>query len=329
MKRRIVSAMALLLAVVLLCPAVQAASNDIKVRRVEISTDSITVRVNQVRTLWAYVIPVDATDDTIFWDSSNTEVVLVNADGELTGVSPGKAVVTATSQNGKAATCRVTVPGTVVTALEQDLDSADIGESQATGGEALISAVLRVDVEKAVKAAVSGTTATVSYRDKTRVSTTALRAAAYIAGYNGGACRIKAITPSGSSTLNVWGQPTNTGADQGWLLIDPGKAGEKDATIRLGVDVESNTTLALQSAAKKIFGQCAVLKLAQQGSYGMDVTVAAKVDLSGLNTEKLVLYSYDSESGNYTKLANQSCKVQNGYLYFTTGQGGYVIVASK
>ena len=57
----------------------------------------------------AAAVPSDAFDTTIYWSSSDENIVSVDENGNLTGIQPGTATVTATSDNGKTASCSVTV----------------------------------------------------------------------------------------------------------------------------------------------------------------------------------------------------------------------------
>ena len=58
--------------------------------------------------LTATVLPADATDKTVTWTTSNDKVATVAADGTVTAVGEGTAVITATA-GGKTAQCTVTV----------------------------------------------------------------------------------------------------------------------------------------------------------------------------------------------------------------------------
>ncbi len=66
------------------------------------------VEAGKVVTLTATVAPANATDKTITWTSDKPEIASV-ANGVVTGVSEGTATITATTHNGKTATCVVTV----------------------------------------------------------------------------------------------------------------------------------------------------------------------------------------------------------------------------
>ena len=75
-----------------------------------------TLAVGSSETLTATVYPLDATDKSVMWKTSNEAVATV-ANGTVTGVAPGIATITVTSSNGSTATCEVTViqPTTGVT----------------------------------------------------------------------------------------------------------------------------------------------------------------------------------------------------------------------
>lgn len=65
-------------------------------------------------TLKATVLPADATVKTVKWYSSNTAVAKVDANGKVTGVKPGTAVITCKTDNGGyTAKCTVTVRSVV------------------------------------------------------------------------------------------------------------------------------------------------------------------------------------------------------------------------
>lgn len=69
---------------------------------------TLTLKVNEVATLVATVLPDNATDKTIEWTSSDNEVVEV-ARGRLLAHKAGDAVITATAKDGQGAKAPVTV----------------------------------------------------------------------------------------------------------------------------------------------------------------------------------------------------------------------------
>lgn len=62
------------------------------------------------------VTPANSTY-TLTWQSSDNTIASVNQSGMLTGISVGSANITVTTDNGKTATCKVTVSGKPVTSV--------------------------------------------------------------------------------------------------------------------------------------------------------------------------------------------------------------------
>ena len=72
----------------------------------------------------ATVLPENATIKDLIWESSDTSVLTVSGDGEVTGVAPGQATVTATAADGCGASafCRVTVlPQLEIISITEDM----------------------------------------------------------------------------------------------------------------------------------------------------------------------------------------------------------------
>lgn len=71
--------------------------------------NELVLQKGQKTSLTASVSPSDITDAKITWTSSNESVATVSETGEVKGIKPGKATITATAENGVSATCEVTV----------------------------------------------------------------------------------------------------------------------------------------------------------------------------------------------------------------------------
>ena len=67
---------------------------------ITISDGDIELKSGQTHQLSADIQPEDATDPSVTWSSSDTNVASVNANGVVTGVAPGNATITATTSNG-------------------------------------------------------------------------------------------------------------------------------------------------------------------------------------------------------------------------------------
>ncbi|MDE6737241.1 MAG: Ig-like domain-containing protein [Treponemataceae bacterium] len=84
--------------------------NPIHVTDITLNTTTLTLMRGATGTLTATVMPDNADDKTVTWQSSDTAVATVDADGTVTAVKQGAATITATTRDsGMTATCEVTV----------------------------------------------------------------------------------------------------------------------------------------------------------------------------------------------------------------------------
>lgn len=82
----------------------------VPVTGVSLNRTSLSLEEGDTFSLVATVTPSNATDKSVSWVSSNTDVAKVSSDGVVTALSPGTAVVTVKTNDGaKIATCVVTV----------------------------------------------------------------------------------------------------------------------------------------------------------------------------------------------------------------------------
>ncbi|MDE6279211.1 MAG: C10 family peptidase, partial [Paramuribaculum sp.] len=75
---------------------------------IKLDKETLELKVGETAALTATVLPDNATDKTVTWASSNPDVATVNADGVITAVAVGEAVITATCGEATAE-CKVTV----------------------------------------------------------------------------------------------------------------------------------------------------------------------------------------------------------------------------
>lgn len=74
---------------------------------------TLSLEVGGTATLKATVSPDDASDKSVQFSSSDTAIATVTpVQGKVTAVAEGTAIITATTANGKTATCEVTVAAT-------------------------------------------------------------------------------------------------------------------------------------------------------------------------------------------------------------------------
>ena len=81
----------------------------IPVENLAINSGSLELKIGESGRLTAAVSPDNATDKTVTWTSSDSSVVSVDENGNLTAHKTGTATITA-SAGGKSAACTVTVP---------------------------------------------------------------------------------------------------------------------------------------------------------------------------------------------------------------------------
>jgi endonuclease/exonuclease/phosphatase family metal-dependent hydrolase len=86
----------------------------ISITDISLSQRMLSLIVGETATLTAILTPVNATDKTVTWSSSDPTVATVNAStGKISAVAPGQAAISATTNDGgKIATCNLTVTQT-------------------------------------------------------------------------------------------------------------------------------------------------------------------------------------------------------------------------
>ncbi len=72
-------------------------------------SSSKSIKVGKTATLKISFKPSNATDKSAAWASSDTSIATVSANGVVTGVAKGTAVITMTTANGITDTCKITV----------------------------------------------------------------------------------------------------------------------------------------------------------------------------------------------------------------------------
>ena len=111
----------------------------------------ISLEATETATLVATVLPELTTNKSVVWTSSNEAVATVDANGVVTAIALGEAVITATTTDGTnlSATCKVTVVPTLAETIT--LDKTEIS-LEATETATLVATVLpELTTDKSVK----------------------------------------------------------------------------------------------------------------------------------------------------------------------------------
>ena len=138
-----------------------------------------------------------------------------------------------------------------------------------------------------------------------------------------------AARAGGSDKLLIINADTvRSGSLQVSLMFRPADA---QKPLLLSGSVDSKRVQEIRDLVKEYFGRnAAVIELAQQYSFGMRVTVAAKVSLEGLDTSSLYFYSYNSEKNTFTQIVTTFVIAdENGYVWFSTRLGGDIIITDS
>ena len=120
-----------------------------------------------------------------------------------------------------------------------------------------------------------------------------------------------------------------TGAVAARMSIDVALAVQSGRSINTSIDVNANsrTNAAIANHLENYFANdMAAVTFGQKGSFGMNVPVALKADLSALNVNSLQFYSYDVASNSYSEIATEYSIDRNGYVHFTTPTGNSVVI---
>ena len=80
----------------------------VAVSGISLNHSSLSITIGESTTLVAKISPSNASSKDVTWSSSDEKIVTVSS-GKITGKAKGKAVITATTGNGKTATCDVTI----------------------------------------------------------------------------------------------------------------------------------------------------------------------------------------------------------------------------
>ncbi len=87
-----------------------ASTDSSTVTDVSLNLTQFSANIGDIVELKADVTPSSAADDTVIWTSDNTEAAVVDENGYVYAVGEGRAVITATAQDGgRQATCEITV----------------------------------------------------------------------------------------------------------------------------------------------------------------------------------------------------------------------------
>ena len=99
---------------------------DVPAKDIKISKNKLKMTVGRQQELKAKVSPANATIGSAFWSSSNEAVAIVDENGKITALAPGKVVITAKTHNGKKARCLLQVEPVALKSIKLSQSSATL-----------------------------------------------------------------------------------------------------------------------------------------------------------------------------------------------------------
>lgn len=142
---------------------VSVSSSIIRVYLIKLNVEKISLKVGGTTQLSATILPSNATNKTITWSSSNSNVASVDKNGKVTAKAEGTAVITAKSINGVTAKASVVVvPKEGVFSLNKTTMTLKAGET----GQLTLSGVSASDKGKVSWKTSDSSVATVDYTGK-------------------------------------------------------------------------------------------------------------------------------------------------------------------
>lgn len=116
-------------------------NEEIKIESIALNESQVTLALDGEITLEATITPENATNKKVTWSSNNTAVATISEEGVVKGVGVGKAIITATTQEGnKTVTCEITVtPAVAVESIKVDPAEISLLKGEEYDGELKIT----------------------------------------------------------------------------------------------------------------------------------------------------------------------------------------------
>ncbi len=262
---------------------------------VELDKTTLTLRIDGTAgVLTATVLPVSATNKTVYWNSSNPDVATVSSDGVVTPVMVGNSVITVTTDyGGFTASCVVTVKPP---AEGVQLDKSSLNLRLGGTPQRLVATVLPNDAtnKKVIWNSANpdiATVDTVGVVTPQGVGTVVITVITDFCGYTD-ECVVIVSAPSEGVELNKYELTLRVGGSTAQLVatvIPP------DATNRNVSWSSNNSTVAMVDSNGIVtpvsVGDCTITATTEYGGYKAECTVTVKAPTEGiqLNKERLTL----------------------------------------
>ena len=227
------------------------------------------------------------------------------------------------------------------------------GSSSKKGGSSMfnqltntINGILKSQLSKGTVGAASAVTGTAA----ASISTPATQASATRAisqavskaranGSNSAEAIMQNVSVVSASILESMASEARKSGVNAYLSVDPMKNGIVDVRVRIPVSAAArlgrdvNMASVDNTAVKARFNRyysnrLDVVALAQNGSFGVPASVAARLALGNANAADLHFYSFNAATNSYQEMVQTGAFIDvNGYLHFNTELGGYIVIS--
>ena len=99
---------------------------DVPAKDIKINKSKLKMTVGAQQELKSRIAPGNASINQTFWSSSNEAVAMVDENGKITALTPGKVVITAQTHNGKKARCLLQVEPVALKSIKLSQSSATL-----------------------------------------------------------------------------------------------------------------------------------------------------------------------------------------------------------
>ena len=185
---------------------------------------------------------------------------------------------------------------------------------QPTAATSITPAAAQGLAEQAIRAAAPGATPSIRLTNPSNVSLASLQA-------------VTSAASGRNIVINADSLDLATGNVDVRVRLDPALA---TTDLNLSASAIPSVTSNTRTMFERILSRpVSVVSLGQQSSFGMDVQIAARVDLpAGASLGNLRFYSLDRASNTFQSFVPRNVSIDaNGFLHFTTSLAGCIIIS--
>ena len=305
---------------------------EVAVTGVTLNKTNVSLEVGKTDTLVATISPSNATNKIIAWSSSNTSIATVDANGKITGKAAGTVTITAKTNNGKTAACKVTITKQEVAVtginLNKTTASIDVGSTIT-----LTATISPSNATNKIIAWSSSNTSIATVDANGKITGKAAGTVTITAKTNNGktaACKVT-ITKQEVAVTGINLNKTTASIDVGSTITLTATIAPTNATNKLIAWSSSNTSIATVDANGKVTGK-----------NGGTVTITAKANNGKTATCKVTVKKENCvislKEGNNESVANSNveninnalqCAHRNNIKSLTVPKGNYYFNIAK